>query len=120
MDKRKQAPNKTLERNIQLAKKKLLTIEAEAALIAAIKAGDISAVKPLIESYEYVILKIICRLGIEEVTFDELVKAGKVGLKRLAEMELNTANEDEYFSSHAPWWIMGAINDYLISKKQKA
>ena len=100
-----------IEERIAFAKLNLMSIQQEQDLLQAIRSGDRTAIAPLIDSYEYVILKIVKALTLEMDDLDELVLFVKRALKRLAEQELNSM-EPEAFTKNSYWWIIGASREF--------
>ena len=107
---------KEIDVRIRVARRKLLSPEEEQRLLLDIKSGDSAAIRRLVESYEYVILKILKELAIHESKLDETLNYVKAALTRLATTELNS-NEPEAFPRFAYWWIIGAAHDFLSNNK---
>jgi len=97
---------------IQAAKRKLLSIEEESKILNAIRKGDINAIEVLVDSHEYVILKILKEMNVDGTRFSQIVSFIKDALKRLARKEIGS-REPEEFSKYSYWWIIGAANEFL-------
>lgn len=103
---------KVIDKEIELAKHRLLSVDEEDKILKAIKKGDIKAIEVLVDSHEYVILKILREMNVDNTRLSEIVSFVKEALKRLATKDLRSI-EPEEFSKHSYWWIVGAANEFL-------
>jgi RNA polymerase primary sigma factor len=95
----------------------LLNFEEEQKLSRLIQEnGDKAALNRLIEANLRLVVKIARAYGTRDLSFQDIVQEGNLGLIRAAEKY--DYRKNVRFSTYAAWWIKQSINCYLSNKQR--
>lgn len=91
--------------------------EEQEALVQQIRNGDEAAIPKLIKGMEYLIWSMVMNVcGYNpHKNIDELFEAGKIGLEKLAEQEINNTSRERFFR-FGTWWIRQEMLKVIMEK----